>query len=90
MQIKIGRPVVDIRLCHLGSSNWEPVLVWVLALHREEIAEYRNRFRGHLMMSFSVVIWEIGIGAVVVTRVACFLGIVIPYFISNVNKSHLE
>ena len=42
------------------------------------------------MMSFSVVIWEIGIGAVVVTRVACFRGIVIPYFISNVNKSHLE
>ena len=30
------------------------------------------------MMSFSVVIWEIGIGAVVVTRVACFLGIVTP------------
>ena len=42
------------------------------------------------MMSFSVVMWEIGIGAVVVTRVACFLRIVIYHFLSHVNKSHTQ
>ena len=46
-----------IGISHLNSCYGEPVLVWIEAPHREEIAKMRNRFRGHLMMSFSVVMW---------------------------------
>ena len=39
MQIKVGWAMMDVSLCHLGCSNWEPVLLGILCLHSEEVAE---------------------------------------------------